>query len=340
MSVTGRMREMISTFNAVYAIDIGVELGLFNKLAKIEPIVFEKFISSTEYPSRYVEAWTRAMQAADVICINKEGMVCFNKDWKEALTDSTSCDYIATLPACYTSVAKAYAEYPKLFRTNTVMDWRSMGMDILEKVYIDSIRYANYFTNFVVDKIEGLRNKLEAGSTIYDVGCGGGYFTVEIAKKFKHSNFIGIDPWFESIKLANELKDKHDLGNRVEFKQLCATQIPQSSADVVILNEVLHEMDEELRLPALKAIRKALKPRGGLFITDPLIPSTHTGYLDSSANDIAMMMFSEAPLVNSRPLTRKEFMALLHKAGLQSIAELDSSDVVMSAYIKPGENSY
>lgn len=339
MSVTTRMREMISSFHAIYAIDIGVQLGLFEVLAATEPVNFSDFVSSTKYSSRYTEAWIRAMHAAQIIYVGEKGIVSFQEGWKEALTDQRSSEYVATLPACYTSVARAYSEYPALFRSGNIMDWRSMGKDVLEYVYADGIRFANYFINFVVDKIDGLREKLEAGSVVYDVGCGGGYFTVELAKAFKNSRFIGIDPWSESIELARELKSKNGLGDRVAFKKLCATKIPPDSADVVILNEVLHEMDEDLRLQSLKAIRYALRPGGGLFITDPLIPATHAGYLKPSANEVAMMMFSEAPLVNSRPLTREELIELLRLTHLGNITELDSSDVVMSAYIEPGNNS-
>ena len=49
---------------------------------------------------------------------------------------------------------------------------------------------------------------------------------------------------------------------------------------------------------------------------------------------MAMMMFSEAPLVESAPLTRGELDALLMKAGFTHTIDIVSADTVATLYAK------
>jgi len=76
-----------------------------------------------------------------------------------------------------------------------------------EKQYKKIYRSTELFIKFI-EKYEKLNNK-----TILDLGCGAGANTIYLAKKYKNSNFIGIDKNLNSIKYARNMVKKYKIKN-------------------------------------------------------------------------------------------------------------------------------
>ncbi len=72
-----------------------------------------------------------------------------------------------------------------------------------KKIY----RSTELFIKFI-EKYEKLNNK-----TILDLGCGAGANTIYLAKKYKNSNFIGIDRNLNAIKYAQNMVKKYKIKN-------------------------------------------------------------------------------------------------------------------------------
>ncbi|MBI4212493.1 MAG: class I SAM-dependent methyltransferase, partial [Deltaproteobacteria bacterium] len=172
--------------------------------------------------------------------------------------------------------------------------------------------------------------RLERGATIYDVGCGGGLMTVMLANKFPASRFIGIDVLPTAIAVARQEATKSSTKN-VEFQLMNANELPPDSADCIILNEVLHEIQMSERSSALKAIYDALRPGGLLFLVDVLVPENIFDYSQSEYVPGALCDFFEAPW-GSKILTRPEFEKLIPQAGFSSPEYLECSDSLVVAY--------
>ena len=335
MGTIAVMRNMISDMYALYAIDLGVQLGFFQQLATSnQSLSIDELASKAKCngDKKLFESWIRAVQAAGVLNVDKEEKISFREGWKEALTDETSTEYIATLPRCYIALLEAYPKFADIFKKQRKMAWQELGRSVVEDISADGVRAANFFIEKVVDKVPGLREKLRNGATVYDVGCAAGHPTIRLASAFPESYFVGIDIWPEAIELAHVHVKQSLVDGKVKFKALCATDIPKNVADVIIFNDVLHEMDESLRQHALTAMRAALKKDGGIFISDPLVPDTHEDYLKDSTKCSSITHLFEVPF-GARIVTRRELETLLHHAGLKIRTEIESSDVEISAYV-------
>lgn len=337
MSTVTTVRSMIGSMYALYAIDLGVQLGLFRQLAISDyPLSIDELISKTQCKGdrKLFEAWTRAVQAAGVIDVAEDGKIFFKEEWKTALTDTTSIEYIATLPRCYIALAETFSRFNALFKEGRKMRWQELGRSIIDDISADGVRAANFFIEKVSDAVPGLRAKLRRGATVYDIGCAAGHPTLKLAQAFPESRFVGIDSSVESIKLAREHAGEFPVEGRVKFEALCATKLPKDVADVIILNDTLHEMDENLRIAAFKAIRGALRNGGGVFISDPLTPETHAGYLNDSAKIPTITFFFESPF-GAKVVTRRELEDILRQTRFNIITEIESSDAEISAYLEP-----
>jgi 2-polyprenyl-6-hydroxyphenyl methylase/3-demethylubiquinone-9 3-methyltransferase len=100
--------------------------------------------------------------------------------------------------------------------------------------------------------------------TILDVGCGGGLLSVPLSRQ--GADVLGIDVSEKNISIVNAYKDKHDLGDNINFAFTSVEELALSgkSFDVVCAMEVVeHVADVEL---FIKSCLKVVKPGGLIFL--------------------------------------------------------------------------
>lgn len=328
------MRRMVNALHSLYVIRFGVEMGFFKILSedKSVPASLNGLVEKTGYPSQYVMSWLRAVQSIGIIDIDAENLVTFKGEWGAVLTDEKSSNFIANLPDCHLAIADMYRHFPRLFRDGAKFAPEDFGKELIRAMSSDSIRFANLFMDGLLDKLPGLRDILNSGATVYDVGCGGGIMDIRLADAFPKSQFVGIDILPRAIEVAGELAKEMGAGDNLTFKPMDATKLPSGVADCIILNEVLHEIEPSQRLAALTAIRKALKPGGILFVVDALAPEIPADFTRPEFVPAALCDFFEAPW-GSKMATRAEFKDLLFRAGFGEPEFMDFADELFVAYV-------
>ncbi len=98
--------------------------------------------------------------------------------------------------------------------------------------------------------------KISDKSNILDVGCGDGYSTIKIAKRFPRSTFHGIDFSENMIKIANSnfekednmnLKVKFSVGNVLDLDKLVSSKVDIVISDRCLINlESLNQQREAI----------------------------------------------------------------------------------------------
>ena len=107
------------------------------------------------------------------------------------------------------------------------------------------------------------------GNRVVDIGCGLGYFTLELAKLVgPQGRVIAIDLQTEMLDRARRRAKRLGLQDRIDFRQ--STQhsigVPES-VDFVLMFWMLHEVRG--RAEFLSQIRTILKQSGHLLIAEP-----------------------------------------------------------------------
>jgi ubiquinone/menaquinone biosynthesis C-methylase UbiE len=111
------------------------------------------------------------------------------------------------------------------------------------------------------------------GSKIADIGAGGGYFTVRLAKRVGPNGVVWAEDvqaaMLEAIKRRVAKDVAKDIGNvRTVQGSSSDPMLPAGSLDAVLMLETYQEIDSGSRLLFLQNVRTALRPGGRLGIID------------------------------------------------------------------------
>jgi ubiquinone/menaquinone biosynthesis C-methylase UbiE len=101
--------------------------------------------------------------------------------------------------------------------------------------------------------------------TLVDLGTGTGRVLELLAPRAAHA--IGIDANRDMLAIARANMQKAELGNvQVRHGDVNALALPESSADLVTIHQVLHYLDDPAR--ALREAAKLLAPGGRVLVVD------------------------------------------------------------------------
>jgi SAM-dependent methyltransferase len=104
---------------------------------------------------------------------------------------------------------------------------------------------------------------LRPGSRVIDVGCGPGFIVDYLPAGIEYFGFDVDERYIAYAK--RHFADKGSFQCR-PFDDAAASAV--GPADIVMMNGVIHHLDEVTAIAVLRAIRKALNPSGTLFTLD------------------------------------------------------------------------
>jgi ubiquinone/menaquinone biosynthesis C-methylase UbiE len=119
--------------------------------------------------------------------------------------------------------------------------------------------------------------KVKPGQTVCDMGCGNGFYTLELAKLVgPEGKVLAVDIQQEMLRLLDERAKEAELTN---IKPILSTvvdpMLPEGKADLILCVDVYHEFSHPEHM--LAAMKKALAPGGRLVLVefreeDPKVP--------------------------------------------------------------------
>jgi ubiquinone/menaquinone biosynthesis C-methylase UbiE len=109
---------------------------------------------------------------------------------------------------------------------------------------------------------------LKPGMTVCDMGCGNGYYTLDIAKAIgKEGTVYGVDIQPQMLRMLRTRAKKSKLDNiKPTLGTLIDPKLPADSCDLILCVDVYHEFSHPEHM--LAAMRKALKKDGLLLLLE------------------------------------------------------------------------
>jgi ubiquinone/menaquinone biosynthesis C-methylase UbiE len=119
---------------------------------------------------------------------------------------------------------------------------------------------------------------VQAGQRVLDVGCGTGYFGRLLAQTVGRDGLVvGIDPSTAMISYASR---QASVASNCQFHvgTVEALEFPAEHFDVVVSSLVMHHLPEDLRVAALREMRRVLRTGGKLLIAEAQTPRHGLGW--------------------------------------------------------------
>jgi SAM-dependent methyltransferase len=301
---------------------IGETLGLYKALAA-GPCTSAELAAKTNTDERYVREWLSSQAAGGYVSYDPSGGK-FYLSAEQAFTLANE-DSPAYLPGAFEIALGALQAVPRItdcFRTGNGMGWHEHDDRVFhgcEKFFRPG--YAANLVSSWIPALDGVKEKLEAGADVADVGCGKGASTLLMAKAFPKSRFFAFDYHDKSIEAARATAEREGIADRITFEVSSAKMFPGHDYDFVAVFDCLHDMGDPIG--AAKHIRQSLKPDGTWMIVEPYAQDELTGNL----NPVGRVYYSFSTLLCT-PCSRSQEVAMC--LGAQA-GEARIRDVVKAA---------
>ncbi|SAM00577.1 hypothetical protein [Absidia glauca] len=191
-----------------------------------------------------------------------------------------------TTPTTFTSFLKAKW---RSSTTKVLKPWKPIPntRDYIEKSWVQHNALNMAFDGDTMAPVA--QSLLSGGCEVLDIGCGAGFWSMDMATKYPLSYFIGID--VDKNVFPNITMQKNLLFQRVD---IMTTPLPyeNDTFDYVFIRSMLDTLPDEgwdsvlqeiVRVMKRGAYLECVEPYANLFDTGPAM-STILGLIDSSAN--------------------------------------------------------
>src|SRR5271154_2165480 len=283
---------------------IGEKLGLYKALAA-HAMTSAELATKTATDERYVREWLSSQAAGGYITYDDKTDK-FSLSEEQAFTLANE-DSPAYLPGAFQLALGSLAAVPRItesFRSGAGMGWHEHDEDVFhgcEKFFRPS--YAANLISSWIPSLQGVKQKLEAGARVADVGCGKGASTVLMAKAFPKSQFFGFDYHDKSIEAARETAKREGFADRVTFEVAKAKEYPGKDYDFVAVFDCLHDMGDPVGAAA--HVRESMNADGTWMIVEPFA----NDQLKDNLNPVGRVYYSFSTLLCT-PCSRSQEVGL------------------------------
>ncbi len=301
---------------------IGEKLGLYKALAG-GPMTPAQLAAKTKTDERYLREWLASQAAGGYVSYDdKSGKFSLSEEQAFTLAREDSPAY---LPGAFELALAALTAVPRIaesFHTGGGMGWHEHAEGVFhgtEKFFRPG--YAANLVSAWIPALSDVKQKLEAGARVADVGCGLGASTILMAQAFPNSRFFGFDYHDKSIETARESARRAGVADRVTFEVSKAKEFPGKGYDFVTVFDCLHDMGDPIGAAA--HVRQSLAKDGTWMIVEPFA----NDQLKDNLNPVGRVYYSFSTLLCT-PCSRSQEVGLC--LGAQA-GEAKIRDVVTSA---------
>ncbi len=266
------LARAVGDLSAAYGgvlVSLGAKLGLYQAMAGAGPISPAELAARTGSAERYVREWLNAQAAGGYVEYHPaSGTYELSPEQALVLADADSPVY---MPHAWQVPAALWADEEKAieaFRTGTGVAWGEHDPRMADGV---AAFYRNGYRGSLVSEwlpaLDGVVQRLEAGTAVADVGCGHGHSALLLAGAFPNSRVSGFDAHAPSIEAARRHAAEAGLAERVTFDVASATDYPGREYGLICFFDCLHDLGDPVA--AARYAAGALAPDGTVLLVEP-----------------------------------------------------------------------
>lgn len=262
--------RMIGVFNdasLALLLSIGHQTGLLESLATLPPSTSAEVAAASGLNERYVREWLDGMTAARVVEHDPEAArYWLPTEHAASLTSAAGPGNLARMMQIVPLLAEVEQGVVGCFRNGGGLGYEHFPRFHALMAEDSAATHDAGLLDLVVPLVPGLHERLTAGATLADIGCGSGRAVNLLAKTFGNSTFVGYDFSEEAISAARREASDWGLTNVTFVVQDVAALDVESGWDIATAFDAIHDQADPARV--LANIATGLLPGGRFLMVD------------------------------------------------------------------------
>lgn len=262
-----RMLQVLNEAAVAMMSSIGHRTGLFQVMSKLEPSTASVIAQEAALNERYVKEWLGAMVTGGIVDYDAANQTYTLPPEHAAFLTPAAIPNNISVPAQFVSVLGSvedrivdcfrkgggvpYSEYARFHEVMAEESSQTAGWALMDAI---------------LPLVPDLKQRLQNGATVLDVGCGSGRTVNLMAETFAGSTFIGYDLSKEAIAKARDDAAERGLINAHFAVKDVARLLEASKYDLITGFDAIHDQAHPQRV--LDNIARALKPDGVFLMQD------------------------------------------------------------------------
>ena len=246
-------------------VHLGVRLGLFDALDQAPESTSAELADAIGLHERWIREWLCAVAAAG-LAEHDDGRFNLTPEAKATLCEPdhpAATAGVFGLPITHHEINRT----AEAFETGLGMTWSEHGVHACHfQAAMSASGQRAWLVPVILDSIEQMTERLTAGATVVDVGCGSGVAAAAIAGAYPQSTVVGIDPSAHAIEAAAQRAASEGLTN-LSFQSGTFDDLGDfSDVDLLVTLDVLHDLPNPGA--AVAAARSCLADDGVWMVAD------------------------------------------------------------------------
>jgi SAM-dependent methyltransferase len=275
----------------ILSVYLGDRLGWYRSLAVDGPASAMELAQRTDTQIRYAREWLEQQAVAGLLAVESDGgsddrRFAIPTSMAEVMTDPTSLAYLAPLGRMFGAVGPVLPQLLDVYRNGGGVSWDDLGDDARESQADANRPWYEKQLGPALAGVPKIHDALAApGCRMLDVGCGGGWSSISLARAYPSATVLGVDIDQPSVDLAVANARDAGVSDRVRFLCQDAASLPEGTADMAFAFECVHDMPRPVEV--LSAVRRTLTPGGSLIVMDEAVADTFA----PDGNDLERIMY-------------------------------------------------
>lgn len=276
--------DLLGAMNT-FAVAVGSRLGWYDALAAADALTSTDLARLTDTDERYAREWLEQqvvagfLSVADASAGPNERRFSLSASHAAVLSDTESLAFMAPFAVQVSTFTSSVDGLVEAYRTGAGYGWHEHGEGgRCGQAAGSKPMFLHQLAQDYLANIPALRDTLESGGVIADVGCGLGWSSIGIALAYPEVHVHGFDLDAPSIELARANAEAAGVAERVSFSCIDVGLLDEGGYDAAIALECIHDMSDPVSV--LSSIRRMVKPNGTVVVMDERVGEAFTGEPD------------------------------------------------------------
>jgi len=270
-------------------VHLGDQLGLYKAMKSSDnPLTTAELAERAGLHERWVREWAYNQAAAKLIEVDDQERFSLSPEGEAVLATPDHPAFGMGMFHRLPQTMESLVRVQESFVTGLGHDYDSHGPQGAVGIERSFEPWSNSFLlPSVLPALDGVVERLAAGTRVVDVGCGAGSAVLLMAKAFPRSTFMGYDISRHALDRANEKLATSGLTN-ASFADPRASPMPDDhSVELVTTFDCMHDMTHPQQM--MRWIRSAVTEDGTWLLVD--IKALDTFEQNVVKNPLASLMY-------------------------------------------------